>query len=135
MKICSLAIAAALALTVTAALPAQADNCTVLQDHYREMVSDRDAALKEGARVNERDRAKPANTMSEPDHAYCIALRQTMDDVLLLSILNTDGCFASGDAGVTNFKAEIDKIGHAAATLSGFYCTKADLQAPLRKRY
>lgn len=127
MSIGRFAIAAAIALSAATASPAQAANCGILQDHYRQFESDRDIALKELARVNA---VHPNDGHFYHDRAYCMALRQTMDDTLLLLIVD-DSCFRS-EKGVAEFKATIQKIGRAAASETGFFCSKADLQAPLR---
>jgi hypothetical protein len=129
MSIVRFAVAAAIAWSAAATSPAQADNCSILQDHYRQFESDRDIALKEGARVKA---AHPSDGHFYHDRAYCMALRQTMDDTLLLVIVD-DSCFRSAQ-GAAEFKATIQRIGSAAATQSAFYCSQADLQAPLRSQ-
>ncbi len=128
-----LAIAAVLAFNVAAAFPVRATDCSTLRERYQEYLSDRDVLVKEMRRVQERNRGKPLDKKFDPDHVYCIALRQVMDDILLLSITDTTGCFVS-EIDATNYKEDLDKIGHAAASESGFYCSQTDLQAPLRDR-
>jgi hypothetical protein len=127
MSIGRFAIAAAIALSAAAALPAQADNCSILQGHYQQFETDRSIVVKELARVNA---AQPNDGHFHHDHAYCMALRQTMDDTLLLLIVD-DGCFKT-QQGAVEFRASIKKIGEAAASETGFFCSPADLQAPLR---
>jgi hypothetical protein len=127
MSIGRFAVAAAIALGAVTASPAQAANCSILQEHYQQFESDRDIAVKESVRVNA---AHPNDGHFYHDRAYCMALRQTMDDTLLLLIVD-DSCFRTKQ-GATEFKATIEKIGRAAATQSAFYCSQADQQAPLR---
>jgi len=127
MSIGRFAIAAAIAWSAAAASPAQADNCSILQDHYRQFESDREIAIKELARVKA---AYPSDGHFHHDRAYCLALRQTMDDTLLLLIVD-GSCFRS-EQGAAEFKVGIKKIGQAAATQSGFYCSPDDMRAPLR---
>ncbi len=127
MSIGRFAVAAAIALGAATASPAQAANCGILQEHYQQFESDRNIAIKESVRVNA---VHPNDGHFFHDRAYCMALRQTMDDTLLLLIVD-DSCFRS-EKGATEFKATIKKIGRAAASESGFFCSQADLQAPLR---
>jgi hypothetical protein len=127
MSIGRFAIAAAIILSAATASPAQAANCSILQEHYRQFESDRDLAVKEAARANA---VHPNDGHFHHDQAYCMALRQTMDDTLLLLIVDVS-CFQT-EKGAVEFKAAIEKIGKAAATQSGFFCSQADLQAPLR---
>lgn len=119
--------AVAIALSAATVSPAQAANCGILQEHYQQFESDRAIVLKELDRVNV---AYPNDGHRHHDRVFCMALRQTMDDTLLLMIVD-DSCFKS-EQGAAEFKANIEKIGNAAATQSGFFCSQADLQAPLR---
>jgi hypothetical protein len=129
MSIGRFAVASAITLSVATASPARAANCSILQDHYQQFENDRSIALKELARVNA---AHPNDGHFYRDRAYCMALRQTMDDTLLLLIVD-NSCFRS-EEGAAEFKASIGKVGRAAASETGFYCSQADLQAPLRPR-
>ena len=126
MSMNRLAVAAAIALSAATASPARASNCSILQGHYQQFESDRDIAVKEGARV----KAAYPNDPFHHDRAYCMALRQTVDDTLLLLIVDDD-CFRSKE-GAAEFKSTIKNIGSAAASGTGFACSQADLQAPLR---
>lgn len=127
MSIGRFAITTAVILGAATATPAHAANCGILQGHYQQFKSDLDITLKEGKRA---DAAHPNDGHFHHDQAYCMALRQTMDDTLLLLIVD-DECFKT-EQGAAEFKANIKKIGGAAATQSGFFCSPADLKAPLR---
>lgn len=127
MSIGRFAVAAAVALSAAMASPAQAANCSILQGHYQQFLSDKDILLKELARVNA---AHPNDGHFSHDHAYCMALRQAMDDTLLLLIVD-GSCFPT-EKDRADFEAGIKKFGGAAASETGFFCSKADLQAPLR---
>ena len=131
MSIGRLAVAAAVALSAATASPAQAANCSILQGHYQQFLSDRDIVLKELARV--RAVPNPHNGRFDHDHTYCMALRQAMDDTLLLLIVDRS-CFPT-EKDMADFKGSIKKYGSAAASETGFFCSQADLHAPLRSQH
>ena len=120
------AIAAVIALGAAAASPAQAADCSYLQNHYQQFESDRAIAIKEHERV---DAAHPNDPILK-DRPYCMALRQTMDDTLWL-LMADDSCFRTKE-GAAEFRASIKEIGAAAASETGFACSPDDLKAPLR---